>query len=343
MAVLDTHVDDAFERLCREHRPALLLFCRARLGRHDAEDACQEALLRAYRALPTYDPHRPLWPWLATIAANVCTDMHRRRRADPVGLHELARHGEQAASTDEVVALRMRAELVGSAIGELPQQYRRPVWLADVAGWSYAQIARHERTTVASVRSSLLRGRKELRAKVRKLDEEGRLWSLPALLPLGRLRRLGAAAGSHGTLPTLPALAGVAAAAIAVVAVVVPGGRSVTGANADEVAAGAVRPSLAEADPFLPDRPTASAPRAREADLPSPGDRRRPGLLDGEPPSLRTQSTIDTEGAWRIVHVSFEVEHDTVPAEGGMSFDMDCSRDYLTCRTMEAAVEPLRP
>ena len=77
--------DEAFDAIYRKFKPTLVAFCTSRLGSaSEAEDASQEALLRAYRALPRFDRTQDMWPWLATIAANVCIDMKRKRRAVPL-------------------------------------------------------------------------------------------------------------------------------------------------------------------------------------------------------------------------------------------------------------------
>ena len=151
--------DEAFDSIYREHRSALLAFCRSRLGdAGEAEDACQEAFLRAYRALPRFDRTQRMWPWLATIAANTCTDMKRRRRAIPLSACGDLPPEATVDPNDELDA-RDRRRLVGAALRDLPESYRRPVYLADGEGWSYGEIAIADKRSVASVRSSLMRGR----------------------------------------------------------------------------------------------------------------------------------------------------------------------------------------
>ena len=73
----------AFELLADLHRPALYsLAIRMLRNTDDANDAVQEALLKAYRALPDFDVDRPIRPWLCRICSNCCVDAVRNRRKD---------------------------------------------------------------------------------------------------------------------------------------------------------------------------------------------------------------------------------------------------------------------
>ena len=74
---------EAFEELVREYRPTLFAHGRRKLFCDDAaEDAVQETLVRAYRALPKFNGEYRLGPWLHRIMANVCIDDVNRRRRD---------------------------------------------------------------------------------------------------------------------------------------------------------------------------------------------------------------------------------------------------------------------
>jgi RNA polymerase sigma-70 factor (ECF subfamily) len=72
--------EDAFRRLVELHRGALHAHCYRMLGSlHDADDALQETLLRAWRALPRFGGKLLVRPWLYRIATNACLDAIGRR------------------------------------------------------------------------------------------------------------------------------------------------------------------------------------------------------------------------------------------------------------------------
>ena len=184
-SIVSSWIDAApggFDAFYRRFQPPLRDFCRARLtDAADADDACQDALLRAYSASGRFRPTARVWPWLATIAANVCTDINRKKR--DVSLEECAERQDDDADPDEHLARHLRGEIVSEALQDLPNRYRTPVYLRDVEGWSYADIATLERTTTAAVRSSLMRGRRVLRAKVQAIADGRGWWPLPAAVP----------------------------------------------------------------------------------------------------------------------------------------------------------------
>src|SRR5205809_1026372 len=77
--------EQAFALLIEPHRRALHLHCYRMLGSmHDADDALQETMLRAWKGSDRYEPRAQLATWLHTIATNVCLTAIARRRARPV-------------------------------------------------------------------------------------------------------------------------------------------------------------------------------------------------------------------------------------------------------------------
>lgn len=175
--------EDAFADVYRRYAPALRAYCRHRLGSStDAEDAAHETFVRAQASLARFDPDAPLWPWLVTIASHHCTDVLRKRGRD-ARMAALPTAAVAAAVLDldveEQVAGRLRASIARDALREVRVGYRAPLFLREFAGWSYAEIADSQGTTVGSVRSVLMRGRRELADRVRVVAEAQRAWPLP--------------------------------------------------------------------------------------------------------------------------------------------------------------------
>jgi RNA polymerase sigma-70 factor, ECF subfamily len=76
--------DDAFRRLVEPHRTELYAHCYRMLGSvHDADDALQDALLRAWRGLARFEGRSSLRSWLYRISTNVCLDLIARRPKRP--------------------------------------------------------------------------------------------------------------------------------------------------------------------------------------------------------------------------------------------------------------------
>jgi RNA polymerase sigma-70 factor (ECF subfamily) len=177
-----------FAGLIEPHRAELHAHCYRMLGSlHDAEDALQETLLRAWRGLPRFESGRPLRPWLYRIATNVCLDAlaKRPKRVLPIDHSPPARlddgPGRPLAETlwlepypDREVGLddgyaapeasyeqREGVELAFvAALQHLPARQRAVLILREVLGFSAREVASSLDTTAASVNSALQRARK---------------------------------------------------------------------------------------------------------------------------------------------------------------------------------------
>jgi RNA polymerase sigma-70 factor, ECF subfamily len=169
------------------HREALVGHCYRMLGSAaEADDAVQETLVRAWRALEGFDGRASLRTWLYRIATNVCLDAlaDRSRRERPVALgpagtvhDELVEHPRthwlepipdaHALPADgdpgERAALRQSIRLAFvAALQRLPPRQRAALLLAEVLGWPAAEIAEALETTVPAVNSALQRARATL-------------------------------------------------------------------------------------------------------------------------------------------------------------------------------------
>jgi RNA polymerase sigma-70 factor, ECF subfamily len=129
----------------------------------DAQDLVQEALVRVRRGLERYEPGS-LEGWLARIVTNVFLDEVRRRRRRPADA--LPDDPERVLPTtpgaDE--ASQELSEEIQHALAGIPEDFRVPVVLCDVADQSYEQIAATLGVPVGTVRSRIHRGRRMLRA-----------------------------------------------------------------------------------------------------------------------------------------------------------------------------------
>ena len=157
---LAADLDAAFPTLVEDQQDRLFTIAVRVLGnRSDAEEAAQDAFVRAYRALAGYPAERirelRLRPWLTTIVLNVCRNRTRIRR---VATTELAFEPAAEPATDPIAARHARETWAG-LLSSLPPAQRTAIVLRHVDGLSYAEMAealgRPEGTLKAQVHRGL--------------------------------------------------------------------------------------------------------------------------------------------------------------------------------------------
>ncbi len=133
----------------------------------EAEEAAQEAFIRAYTRLDSYDPAHKFSTWLLSITSNYCIDQIRKRRAVLLSLDEPlpphpALHSDNNKGPEAEFIAQEREELVQGLLSELPVEYRQAVVLRYWYDMSYEEIAELQKTTVSAVKSRLFRARRQL-------------------------------------------------------------------------------------------------------------------------------------------------------------------------------------
>ncbi len=162
---------DAFAELVYTYQDSVYNLCYRMLGeRTEAEDAAQEAFLRAYSNLYRYDPQRPFKTWLLTIASNHCIDRLRKRRLSFLSLDEPV-PATLALSSDEpepeqATLSTERSRQVQALLDQLSPDYRAAVVLRYWYDYSYTEIAAIMDTTESAVKSRLFRARQMLAEKL---------------------------------------------------------------------------------------------------------------------------------------------------------------------------------
>ena len=154
---------NAFAELVRRYQGRLYRLAYRMLGNaEEAQDATQEAFLRAYRALSSFRMDASFSPWMYRITTNVCLDMLRSRRPQ-ASLDESPLDPPAALSVEGAVAERERLRAVAEAVGRLPVGLRTVFLLRHEAELSYEEIAQTLGLPLNTVRTRLFRARNALK------------------------------------------------------------------------------------------------------------------------------------------------------------------------------------
>jgi RNA polymerase sigma-70 factor (ECF subfamily) len=174
---------DSFAELVLPLRGELHAHCYRMLGSvHDADDALQEAMVRAWRGLAGFTGHGSLRSWLYAVATHCCLDAarSRRRRALPMDLSPasaivgnapprtdvawLGPHPDERYEHREAVELAFVATLQ-----HLPPNQRAALLMSDVLGFTATEIAEALATSTAAVNSAIQRARATVASRERRL------------------------------------------------------------------------------------------------------------------------------------------------------------------------------
>lgn len=149
----------------------------------DAEDLVQETYLKAYNAFDSYKQGTNLKAWMYRIMTNTYINTYRKKQRRPVEtsademtdsqLYTTSSHDSTGLVSAEVEALKnIPNQQITDALNSLSDDYRLVVYLADVEGMAYKEIAEIMDTPLGTVMSRLHRGRKQLRGLLKDVAAE---------------------------------------------------------------------------------------------------------------------------------------------------------------------------
>ena len=169
----------AFETLYHKYQSQIYGTLAQRISDRDTiDDLMQDTFFRAYRSLHTFKGQAAFSTWLTQIALNVYRSHLRSQQVrqnwvyqteDPEVVRNVIRDIIPGTLPDQIVEKRERIQLVHKSIQNLPERYRKAMWLRYVMDWSYEEITQALRVPLGTVKTWLCRARRQLKSEFRKL------------------------------------------------------------------------------------------------------------------------------------------------------------------------------
>ncbi|MBY9067312.1 RNA polymerase sigma factor [Hyphomonas sp. WL0036] len=155
----------AVRALVNRYSPGVLALATRMLGETaEAEDVTQETFIRAWKALPGWEPRAKFSTWLHRVALNLCYDRLRKRRE--VLPDELPDRADVALGPQDALDQAQRVKAVEAAIARLPERQSAALTLCALQGHSQAEAADIMEISVEALESLLARARRTLRGEL---------------------------------------------------------------------------------------------------------------------------------------------------------------------------------
>jgi len=161
---------NAFTVLVQRHQHALHRYLSRMTGTPDeAMELAQEVFVRAWQALPQWQPDAPFRAWLFRIASNAALDLLRRRRTvEFVPIDDQLEPADPGADPERQVVAKQEVRLLEAALKRLTPEHRQILLLREVEDMAYEEIGRVLSLSAGTVKSRLARARMALIEETRR-------------------------------------------------------------------------------------------------------------------------------------------------------------------------------
>jgi RNA polymerase sigma-70 factor (ECF subfamily) len=154
------------ELVCRHYDGVVRVVYRMCSDVQLAEDAAQEAFMRAWMKLPSYQPRSPFRNWLYRIAINAACDVLRQKPTEDIENEETAMLTDPIPGPEAALLAKEQAEFVQKAVKALPEAARAVLVLREYGELSYQEIASVLEIPIGTVMSRLNYARNHLRETI---------------------------------------------------------------------------------------------------------------------------------------------------------------------------------
>ena len=171
--------DKAFEALLNKYRNLVFSIMVKMVRNHqEAEDLTQEAFMKAFNSLSSFNDEFAFSTWLMKIASNNCIDFLRKRKLRTYSIHEPIQYKDEKIEIDipdheptpeKQLLQSERAKMIQSAIDELPERYRYVILLRHKEEKSYEEISEILNLPLGTVKAQIFRAREILNKKLKSI------------------------------------------------------------------------------------------------------------------------------------------------------------------------------
>lgn len=182
---------DAFEALISDNTKFVYNIALKMLkNKEDAEDISQEALIKVYKNIDSFNMESSFRTWMYRIVVNTCLDHMRKNKTTVVSIDKpiITEHNEfqveiedRSFSPEELFEKKETQKMISGALNQLDESFKTAIILRDINDFSYEEIADILTCSLGTVKSRISRGRQKLREIIEK-DETSSLYGFKKVI-----------------------------------------------------------------------------------------------------------------------------------------------------------------